>query len=148
MYVSGDCFDIVVWIWWAHVPVLWRSPILKPYIVMPPPPVMKAILFAAASTVVALMVLGGAMQVEAHYSNNAYYNIIADILEYEVTEYTDFDLVRMKVSIENLGHVMSVPHFRLGSDISGTTTLRMRMCAGKVGMSRSATASQRVGLAL
>ena len=43
-------------------------------------------------------------------------NIVVDIQEYEVTKYTDFDLVRMKVSIENLDVPMSNPLFQLGSD--------------------------------
>ena len=76
---------------------------------------MKTVQLAVAAVGAAALVLGGAVLADAHNAMG-YYNIVVDIQEYEVTEYTDFDLVRMKVSIENLDVPMSNPLFQLGSD--------------------------------
>ena len=55
------------------------------------------------------------MVAEAHLSTPTYYNIVVDVLDYERTEYTGFDLVKMKLSIENLDtRDVSNPSFVLG----------------------------------
>ena len=68
----------------------------------------------AVAAVAALAVLGGAVAAEAH-APSVYYNINIDMLEYERTGYADFDLVQMRLSIENLaGFNMLTPSFWLG----------------------------------
>ena len=72
---------------------------------------MKIQMLAIATVgAVALTVLGGAMPAEAI----EYLNVVIDIEEYEVTEYNDFNLVRMKLLIENLEST-SMPHELLPS---------------------------------
>lgn len=62
----------------------------------------------------ALAAAGGLVPVEAHYGGT-YYDIVVDVTEYERTAYNGFDLVRMKLSIENLaGYTMESPAFLLG----------------------------------
>ena len=79
---------------------------------------MKTILFAAALCATIASV-GGATLTEAHYVHNVdYYNIVMDVSEYERTEYSGFDLVRIDVSVENLaGFEMTSPEFYLGGDV-------------------------------
>ena len=74
---------------------------------VPPTAVLAAMVFLA---------FGGAVPAAAHFSTNYYYNIVVDIQEYQITEYGDFDLVRMKVSIENLDITMGYPNFALVAD--------------------------------
>ena len=74
---------------------------------------MKTVLLVGAICA-AIACAGGAMPAEAH-STFDYYPVIVDILEYDVTEYNGFNLVRMKLSIENLADfTMSSPSFVLG----------------------------------
>ncbi|MCE2508842.1 MAG: hypothetical protein J4G04_06050 [Nitrosopumilaceae archaeon] len=75
-------------------------------------------LMAAAAAAAALMALGGALLAEAHNGGISYYNITVNIQEYYVVEYDSFDLVRMKVWIENLDVQLDTPHFCLGSNSS------------------------------
>ena len=74
---------------------------------------MKTVLLAVAICA-AIAYAGGAIPAEAH-SILDYYPIVVDILEYDVTEYNGFNLVRMNLSIENLADfTMSSPGFTLG----------------------------------
>ena len=76
---------------------------------------MKTVLFTIMTAVLALAMSGGFMMAEAHDSGTRYYNIIVDELDYERTEYSGFDLVRMNVTIENLDtFTMRSPLFVLG----------------------------------
>lgn len=66
---------------------------------------------------IVVVAAGGLTAVEAHQVHS-YYDIVVDVLEYERTEYTGFDLVRMTVEIENLADfVMSSPTFRIGGPL-------------------------------
>ena len=59
--------------------------------------------------------LSGVAVAEAHTPPALYYNVIADVLEYERTEYAGFDLVQIRLSVENLADIpMETPEFRLG----------------------------------
>ena len=80
---------------------------------------------ALAVAVAGMVALGGAVQVEATgpYSiasdNRGYLNAVVDILEYEVDEYTDFNILRMKLSIENLAsRTMTDADIFVGGDIT------------------------------
>lgn len=96
----------------------------------PPPYALKTVQLAVAAVSAAALMCIGAMPVEAagpftsqytdtDRSHTTYLNSVFDILEYEVTEYTDFDLVRMSLSIENLQDAtMADISLRLGGDIS------------------------------
>ena len=85
---------------------------------------MKIIL-ALAAVGAAVLMYGGAESAEARgpYSstpdNRSYLNAVVDILEYEVDEYADFNLVRMKLSIENLAsRTMTDADIVLGGDVT------------------------------
>ena len=79
---------------------------------------MKTVqLVAGVVGVAVLVVLGGSMSAEAQ----SYFNIVVEIQEYEVVEYNDFNLVRMKLLVENLDTVNIHPTnfgLTLGGDIN------------------------------
>ena len=75
---------------------------------------MKTVLFAVGAAV--LICIGGTVTVEAHWP---YFNGVIDVLSYDVTEYANFDLVRMTVQIENLQSGDFPLHLRLAIDDRG-----------------------------
>ena len=90
---------------------------------------MKIILAMAAVGAAALM-YGGAVSAEAggpfshsyeHFGSEdrPYLNVVVDILEYDVDQYADFKLVRMKLSIENLvSQTMGNIEISLGGELT------------------------------
>lgn len=76
---------------------------------------MSKKLLAAAIVAVAVLATGGLTVAEAHQGDFYYYNLVVDVVEYERTPYSGFDLVRVTLAIENLEEFdMGAPAFRLG----------------------------------
>ena len=73
---------------------------------------MKTVLLAAA--LVAAVLCMSTMSAEAHY--DGYFDGVIDVFDYDVTEYSTFDLVRMTVQIENLQRGASIDWLRLATD--------------------------------
>lgn len=84
------------------------------YITLPPPYALKTVQLAMVAVGAAALMYGGAESAEADY--DGYFDGVIDVFDYDVTEYADFDLVRMTVQIENLQRYAAIDWLALFTD--------------------------------